>query len=793
MKNIFFFVSFFFFSFILFAQQHEISGRVTDGDIPLNSAIVQVKGASIGTHTDSEGNYSLQLQEGKYTLIFSYGNKKEINIDLTEDQVLNVDMGDAQEMLDEVFLSAMRVTAESPITYSNLSNEEIEDRNLGQDIPYLMNYMPNVVTSSDAGAGIGYTGLRVRGSDATRINVTINGVPYNDSESQGTFWVNLGDFASSVENLQLQRGVGSSTNGAGAFGASINILTDRYNVEPSAEIANSFGSYGTQKHTAKFSTGLIRDHWEFAGRASVIKSDGYIDRASSDLKSYFLQGTYVIDNTLIKALTFGGSEVTYQAWNGIDAETLETNRRFNPAGAYEDEEGNLQFYDDHTDNYKQDHFQLLWNQTYGEGWSSNMALHYTYGRGFYESYRADESLEDYGLEPFTANGEEISRSDMVTRKWLDNDFYGTTFNLKYEESQMELILGGGWNKYDGDHFGEIIYTKFAPSNDPKERFYDNTAHKTDFNVFGKATVALSDDLSLFGDLQLRKVSYEVEGVEEQSVPFNVDDSHTFFNPKGGLTYRLSSANQLYFSYARAHREPNRNDYQNGNPEPEELNDFELGWRYRSNSVQVNTNLYYMDYQNQLVLTGELNDVGSPIRENSGNSYRLGLEVDANVRLSEKFSLRPNVSVSRNKNVDFVSTWNGELVNFGDSDISYSPGIVAGNLLEYRPVQHLEIKFLSKYVGEQYMSNIEAEGSRLDSYFVNDINLQYTWENSPLFREIVFTALINNIFDEEYVSNGYYYTYDIPDPSFPGGAQTFEGAGYYPQATRNFLAGVTLKF
>ena len=793
MQNLLFYLSFLVFSIGATAQEYTIKGKVTDGDKPLSAAIVRVQGEMTGTETNSSGEYALTLEEGTYTLVFSFGNKKEFTIDLTEDMILNVDLSDAQEMLDEVFLSAIRVSAESPITYSNLSNEEIEDRNLGQDIPSLMNYMPNVVTTSDAGAGIGYSSLRVRGTESRGINVTINGVPYNDAESQGTFWVNLGDFASSVENLQLQRGVGTSTNGAGAFGASINILTDRYKVEPSAEVANSFGSYGTHKHTVKFSTGLFNEYWEFSGRASLIGSEGYVDRASSDLKSYFFQGTFVDGGTLIKALTFGGSEVTYQAWDGIDAETLRENRRYNPAGAYEDENGVEQYYENHVDDYKQDHFQLLWNQRYGNGWSSNAALHYTYGRGFYESYREDSNLEFYGLSPFTANGEEVTESDLVTRKWLVNDFYGITASTQYENEQVQLVFGGAWNNYLGDHFGEIVYTQFAPSAAPLERYYGNEAQKSDFNFFGKATVALSESLSAYGDLQLRRIHYEVDGVEEGNVPFIVDDSHIFFNPKAGLTYEFSEANQLYFSFARAHREPNRTDYEAGDPEPEELNDFELGWRFAAEKARINTNFYYMDYQNQLVLTGELNDVGSPIRRNSGNSYRLGLEIDAVVQLAEKFRWRPTIAISTNKNREWIAPWNGELQNFGSTNISYSPEIVAGNVIEYRPVENLEIKLLSKYVGEQYMSNLENEGSLLSDYFINDFNVQYTWKTAPLFEEIVFTGLVNNILSEEYVSNGYYYTFDVANEDFPTGVQTIGGAGYYPQATRNFLVGVTLRF
>lgn len=786
MKTIFNFL-FFLFSFTVLAQEYQISGTVTYGEKPLANAVVRVENATKGTVTDEDGEYLLNLKPGKYTLVFSYGNRKKIDVELTHDMVLNIDMSDAQEVLGEVFLSAVRVSADSPITFSNLSNEEIEDRNLGQDIPVLMQYMPAVVTTSDAGAGVGYTGIRVRGSDATRINVTINGVPYNDAESQGTFWVNLGDFASSVENLQLQRGVGTSTNGAGAFGASLNILTEGYQVKPSAEIANSYGSYNTHKHTAKFSTGLFNEHWEFSGRASVIKSDGYIDRASSDLKSYFLQGTFIDGGTQIKALSFGGSEVTYQAWDGIDAETLQENRRFNPAGAYEDANGNLKFYDNHVDDYKQDHFQLLWNQDYSGGWSSNLALHYTYGRGFYESYRPNSKLSKYLISsPFTANGDEITRSDLITRKWLDNHFYGTTFNAKYENERLELIVGGGANNYEGDHFGEVIWAKFAPLNEPFQRYYSNASQKSDLNIFGKATVAVTDKFALYGDLQLRRVHYQVDGVEEERVPFIVDDSHTFFNPKAGFTYEFSDESQLYFSFARANREPNRTDYENGNPQPEELNDFELGWRYGSKNAILNTNLYYMDYQNQLVLTGELNDVGSPIRKNSGSSYRLGIEIDAVLRVRPTLTWRPNIALSSNKNDDWVAPWNGELRNFGKTDISYSPEIVAGSILEYHPVKDLELKFMSKYVSEQYMSNLETEGSILESYFVNDFNIQYTWATVKFFKEIILTGLINNIFDIEYVSNGYYYTYEIED-------QTYEGAGYYPQATRNFLAGLTLRF
>ena len=792
MKSVLSFLSLFLISFYgVGAQEYTIQGKVTDGEISLEGAIVIAEGTAQGTTTNEEGWYSLNLEKGNYTLVFSHGNKKEIDVELTSDVVLNVDLSDATEVLDEVFLSAVRVEATSPITHSNLTHREIENRNLGQDIPVLMSYMPSVVTTSDAGAGVGYTGMRVRGSNS--INVTINGIPYNDSESQGTFWVNLGDMASSVESLQLQRGVGTSTNGAGAFGASINILTNTYQVEPSAHISNSFGSFNTHKHTVEFNTGLIDDHWGFYGRASQIESDGYIDRASSDLRSYFLQAAYVDENTLFKALTFGGKERTYQAWFGITKDRLQTDRTFNPAGLYTDEEGNTRFYENQTDNYAQDHYQLLWNEEYGRYWTSNVALHYTYGRGYYEEYEEDAGLMGYGMQPFMSDGEEITTSDLVVRSWLDNHFYGGVASLNYEKDNLDAIFGGGWNHYIGDHFGEVIYSRFARNNDPYEPFYENTGYKTDFNIYGKATWAVSDDFAVFGDMQLRTIHYETEGPLPDGSELLVDDNFTFFNPKAGLTYQLDLASQLYFSYAQAHREPNRADYENGDPVPEELNDFELGWRFDRGSVEFNNNLYYMRYKNQLVLTGEIDEEGAPIRANSGDSYRLGLEINSAIEIMDNLSLHPTLALSRNKNLDFVSTFDGELVEFGDTDISFSPEIVASNKISYRPFPNLELRWLSRFVGDQFMSNIEAEASVLGEYFINDLNIQYTWEEAALFEEVVVTGLVNNIFDVEYVSNGYYFSYDVEDPTYPTGFQTVEGAGYYPQAEINFLVGLTLKF
>ncbi|MGC1515322.1 MAG: TonB-dependent receptor [Maribacter sp.] len=687
-------------------------------------------------------------------------------------------------VLDEVFVSAVRVTKESPVTFSNLTKAEIKPRNLGQDIPILMNFLPAVVTTSDAGAGVGYTGIRVRGSDATRVNVTINGIPYNDAESQGTFWVNMPDFASSTESLQLQRGVGTSTNGAGAFGASLNILTDGIEEEAYGQISSSVGSFNTLRNNLKFSTGLLNEHIEISGRLSKINSDGYIDRARTDLDSYFLQGAYKDDNTLIKALLFGGHEITYQAWYGIDGETLRDNRTFNPSGIYTDENGDTQFYDNEVDNYKQDHAQLLWNEQLSEFWSTNIALHYTRGRGYFEQYREDDDFATYGFVPLTVNGEEVNTTDLIRRRWLDNDFYGTVFSANYRRDKVSLIMGGGFNRYEGDHFGEVIWARFASDSDYKDRYYDDSSSKTDFNFYTKLNYQLNDHWSLYGDLQYRTVGYKANG-EDTGL---VNDTFHFFNPKAGITYDLNANNNFYTSVAVANKEPNRNDYENGNPKPERLNDYELGWRYVSQNIQLNTNVYFMNYKDQLVLTGGLNDVGAPLRENIGDSYRLGLEIDANIRFNDKLSTRPNIALSSNKNVDYFIERDGVLQDLGNTTIAFSPSMIAGNIFTYSPCSTMDISLLSKFVGEQYLSNTDTEASKLDAYFTTDFNITYEIKVNRILKSIVLSGLVNNIFNEKYVSNGYTF---LDDFSTPG--NSFEVQGYYPQAGTNFLVGATVNF
>jgi len=782
MKKISIFL-FLFVSTLANAQSFSLSGKVVDENKnPLAGASILVKEIKKGTTTDVDGTFRFNLTKGKYTIEVSFlGYKtlsKKITLSKNEETIIELQTGST--VLEEVLVSAVRVNAEVPVTFSNLTKKEIAKRNLGQDIPILLNYMPSVVSSSDAGAGVGYTYMSVRGSNGSRINVTVNGIPYNDPESHGTFWVNLGDFASSTENLQLQRGVGTSTNGSGAFGASLNILTDAVSEDAFAEISNSFGSFNTKKHTVKFSTGKINEHIEIAGRLSNISSDGYVDRAFADLKSYYLQGSYTDENTLIKAVTFGGKEQTYQAWAGLTADELAADRRQNPY-TYENE----------TDNYEQNHYQLHWNERLNENWSTNVALNYTKGLGYFEQSKEGEDAADF-------NNLITDGSDVIVRRWLDNDFYVVNFNTNYKTDKLNFISGVSYSDYTGDHYGEVIWgSDLAADVNIRDRYYFSDAKKTDFSAFAKATFDITDKLIGYVDVQGRFVGYQTKGITSDIVPIDVDATFSFFNPKFGFTYKINQNNSFYTSFAVANREPNRNDFENGVTTPETLNDYELGWRLKSENIQLTINSYYMDYKNQLVLTGALNDVGAPIRATSGSSYRLGLEIDADIRISNKLSIKPNATFSSNKNRDFFINKDGNTTpqSLGNTDLSFSPDIIVGNSFTYAPLENVQFSFLSKYVGAQFLSNFSSEISTndvLDSYFTSDINIVYELETTTIFKSITFTALVNNVFNVAYVDRGYYYTFD-DDYSAANQVTTMDGAGYYPQATRNFLVGMTLKF
>ena len=706
--------------------------------------------------------------------------------------------------LEEVQLIGIRANEDTPVTFTNITQKELAPRNLGQDIPILLNYLPAVVTTSDAGAGIGYTGIRVRGSDATRVNVTINGIPYNDSESQGTFWVNLPDIASSVEEFQLQRGVGTSTNGSAAFGASLNLETAARSAKPFVEISSSLGSFSSSKNSFQFSTGELNDRFTFSGRLSQIQSEGYVDRASSNLKSYFFQGTYQDENTLVKGLAFGGHEITYESWYGIDAVALEADRRSNPAGALYDNNGMASgFYDNQVDDYTQDHFQLHWNEKIDGFWNFSVGLNYTYGRGFYEEYNdlwdaqnisfGSETSYSYLQIPQSNDPENlINETENISQKWLDNNYYVLTLGLNYQDNKTSLNFGGLASRYIGDHFGVLLWGQQIGESLPNHRFYENQGVKTEGSTFVKLSQNLNSSWNAFVDLQLRGINYEVSGEIAGPSNFTVSDQFLFFNPKAGLTYRFSEGQKFYLSYAKAQREPNRTDYENGTPKPEKLNDFELGWRIQKEGIKAQANVYWMEYKDQLVLTGALDAVGAPIRQNVGKSRRVGLEVEAQWQFLDQFIWKPNFALSSNKNLDFYFKRDGVLEALDNTNLSFSPNFIAANAFVFAPTTSFQLGLLSKYVGQQFMGNIDSENSKLDAYFISDISAVWTWEPNNWMKRIQWSVLVNNIFNVKYESNGYFYTFD-DSSSDPERITTVEGAGYYPQAGINFLTGVTILF
>mgnify|MGYP001208430031 FL=1 len=685
--------------------------------------------------------------------------------------------------LEEVTVSAIKAKNDTPVSFVNLSKENIEKTNLAQDIPILLKNTPSVVTHSDAGAGIGYSSIRIRGSDQTRVNVTINGIPYNDSESMQVYWVDLPDFASSIENIQIQRGVGTSTNGPGAFGGSINIQTNSASENPFFEINNTLGSFGTVKNSVGFSTGFI-DNFELSGRVSRIKSDGYIDRSGSNLRSYFLQGVYRDENTLIKVLNFAGHEITDQAWYGVDSSTIETNRKYNMAGEYYDEFGNTLYYEDQVDNYKQNHLQIHWNQIYQNGWNSNFGIHFTNGKGFFENYNLGYGSSDY-----------------IDRRWLDNDFYGILYSLNKKTEDFNANIGGSLNKYNGLHYGEYLwYDQInSPVNqyDFKEKFYDDFGDKGEFNIYAKIDYYITDKLTLYGDLQFRNIKYEA-GISANSTLTgyiedgfeNLDKSFNFFNPKFGLFYNLNDNNNLFFSFARAHREPTRTDYANGNPNEEKLDDFELGWKLNSNNLALSLNAFYMIYEDQLVLTGQRDINGYEIRRNIGESYRVGIEFDSSIKLNNKLNIETNFSLSENKNKDFYSTFDGNLKNFGNTDLAYSPNLILNNILNFNPNKKVLISLRSKYVSEQFFAQTNSPISKLESFFINDINFVHDIDLPNISDDIKFKVLVNNLFDYKYSAYGGYYSYDIQEDNQ---VKTYEGTYYYPQSGINILVGLDVKF
>ncbi len=779
------------------AAQIQISGKVLEAQTkePLTGATVLQSGTTNGVSTNTDGSFEIDLLEGEEkSLIISFTGFKSKTITIVRSQSdLQILLLPDTYVSDEVLVEATRVDESIPVTFSNLDQEEIEKRNLGQDVPYLLNLTPSTVVTSDAGAGIGYTGIRIRGVDPARINVTINGIPVNDAESHGVFWVDLPDIASSIENIQVQRGVGTSTNGAGAFGSSINLQTSSNSLDPYAEINTGIGSFNTRKANIQLGSGLMKNGWSFEGRLSKIMSDGYIDRADSDLNSFYLSGSKRGERSLLKADVFSGKEITYQAWYGVEESVLESgNRTFNEAGT----EKSGSPYQNQVDNYRQDYYQLHYSYRLQDNWTINTSLHYTKGEGYFEEYKADEDLSDYGISP--QNPGDPTESDLIRRRWLDNDFYGMVFSSKYTHSQdWNVTFGGGLNRYDGAHFGEVIWARFAGNSEFEERYYDNDAIKTDFNVYGKAQYFLNENLSSYLDMQVRTINYEFDGVDIQNnnvVDVRGSDNIVFLNPKFGLSYLLNEGNRVFASFGVAGKEPTRSEYVESStasrPDPERLYNIETGYRGDFGRFFVGAYGYAMLYEDQLVVTGQINDVGGVVRQNVPNSSRLGIEIEGGISITSNFSWAANATFSKNKienYTEFIDDYdNGGQIerNFSDTDIALSPSVIANSIFGFSE-QGLTTELTTKYVSKQYLDNTQNDARSIDPYLVNDLRVSYAFTNLSFAKAITANLMVNNLLNERYETNGYTFGF------IAGGEQRFNY--YYPQAGRNFLLQVKWEF
>ena len=688
-------------------------------------------------------------------------------------------------LLEPVEVKAIRAGENSPFTKTNLTRKQIEKVNLGQDLPFILNQTPSVVVNSDAGNGVGYTGIRIRGSDASRINVTLNGVPFNDAESQGNFFVDLPDFSSSVGSIQVQRGVGTSSNGAGAFGASINISTNEPNLKPYVEFNNSYGSFNTWKNTLKVGSGLVGDHFTTDFRLSQITSDGYIDRATSDLKSFYFSTAYLGKNNSIRFNMFSGKEKTYQAWYGVSEADLKTNRTINYAGMERPGEP----YDNETDNYKQDHYQLFYNQDITKRLKFSTGLFYIRGKGYYEQYKADEAYADYGLPEPVYGSDVITNTDLVRQLWLDNDFYGNIFSLHYKDNGSQLTLGGGWSRYKGNHYGDVVWAEKGLA--LPGRWYDLDADKNDFTIYFKQQTKVGSVVSVFYDLQYRRVKYDIDGFR-YNPQLSVNSKYNFFNPKFGLSFEKNSWSG-YLSYSRGQKEPNRDDFEASltqQPKAEKLNDFEVGVEKKSNNCTIGITGYYMHYKDQLVLTGKINDVGAYTRTNIPKSYRAGVELVAAAKICSWLNASGNFSYSSNKVEDFIEYIddydNGiqKTNQYSSTDIAFSPSIVGGATINFIPFRNGELSFIGKYVGKQYLDNTQNESRKLNAYYTQDARFIYTISKKWL-KEVNIILQANNVFDKLYEPNGYTFSY------YYGGSLTTENY-YFPMAGRNYMVGLNVR-
>jgi iron complex outermembrane receptor protein len=808
--------------------QGPVAGTITDARTgeALPGATILLDGAAIGT-TNPAGAFSLAaVPVGAHELRITFLGYEPLVRALqgrAEAQQLSAQLVPGGVLTGEALVTASRASDRTATVYTNLSKQDLNKRNFGQDLPYLLDQTPSVVVTSDAGGGVGYTDIRIRGTSSTGINTTVNGVPLNDPESHGSFLVNLPDLASSINSIQVQRGVGTSQNGSAAFGASLNISTLDVRREAYGETQNSFGSFNTWKNNVSFGTGLVGKYFTFDGRLSRISSDGYMNRAASDLKSYYFSAGYQQKNTLLKFITFSGREKTYQAWNGVPEPALTGNQallqtyvdngELSPADAERVRQEGRRYsyytYDNQTDNYQQNHYQLHLSQGLGDDWNLGAALHLTRGFGYYESYRANRKFNDYGLQNVVISGDTLTRTNLIDRKWLDNYFYGGTFALNYQpkaSSAFQATLGGGWNQFNNDHYGEVIWAQYASNSFINQRYYFNNARKTDFNAYARATWQVLPWLGVYGDAQVRRIVYKIDGVEDDQADVTTRVNYTFFNPKAGLTASLGHGQQLYASFAVGQREPVRADFTDRQPgyapaQAERLNDWEGGYRFTradlsflgpNTAARIEANGFYMSYRNQLVNTGQLNDVGTALRTNVARSYRRGVELTGFVSANDKISLSSTLTLSQNRiqdyrDITYDADYNPVVSAEGrTTTISYSPSAVSAHTLEGQPLKGLRLALLYKTVSRQYLDNSASDNRSISAYQVLDFRVRYAL-HPKFMKEIELALLVNNLLNREYVSNGYTYGY----VGASGRQETFNW--YFPQATRNFLASVNLRF
>lgn len=795
--------------------QTKISGKVYNtNNEPLPGASIVIDGTNIGTLSNSKGEFTLgNLKNENYLLKVSFIGYKSYssNVSLTKDLLLEIKLQKDEVMTDEVFVYATRAGAKVPVALTEITNTEIKERNMGQDVPYLLSTSPSFVATSDAGAGVGYTGFRIRGTDANRINVTINGIPFNEAESHDVYWVDLPDFSSSVENIQIQRGVGTSTQGAAAFGATINMQTNDFHHDAYMEFNSTAGSFNSFKNTFRTGTGLLSNHFNFDARLSAISSDGFIDRATSKLHSYYLSGGYYSDNTIIKLITFSGKEKTYQAWNGIPSVRLKSDiegmNRYEEHGLYSHEETeamlasnprtyNLYTYENQTDNYQQDHYQFLFSQKFGSFIHLNAALFLTHGEGYYEQYETDQDFEDYGMSKVILGVDTLSSTDLIRRKWMDNNFYGGTFSFNYQKDKSDIVLGTGWNEYDGQHFGKVIWAQYMGTTPKDYEWYRSTGYKTDFNVFIKYNYSINEKVNLYADIQYRNILHSIDGIDDDLRDLTQDHNYDFLNPKLGIYYQPNEKSKTYLSWAVAHREPNRSNFTDADPngkQPtyETLTDVEAGYDVSYKSFSLGANLYFMLYDNQLILTGEINDVGSAIMTNVDKSYRTGIELMAGVRILPSLTWDINATFSRNKILDFTEyidnwdTWGQDAFELGNTNIAFSPSVIANSTISCEPLKNLQVSIVSQYVGRQYIDNSSNNDRSLDPYLVSNLKISYSI-NTLNIKDIQVHLLISNLFNEQYETNAWVYSYLY-------GGTRYKMDGYFPQAGTNYMIGLSIKF